>query len=131
MYKYLFDSWHDASNLTCIGNMAFDLKGKPALVTGAGSGICLAFAQKLLKSGCNVVFADLGLRPEAESVVNKFKDGGNKGAFIKTDVTNWIQVKAAFDEAMTTFGRLDIVCPGAGIFEPVKSAAAGCERSWY
>lgn len=65
--------------------------------------------------------ADLKLRPEAEDVFGKYRN--NKGArvlFHGTDVTDWAQLRAAFDAAMKEFGQLDIVCPGAGTFEPVR-----------
>lgn len=98
--------------------MALELRGKTALVTGGGSGICLAFTKKLLDEGCNVLVADLALGPDAQEVIDK---GGSsaKAAFVKTDVTNWTQLQNAFDAAMKAFGRLDVVVPGAGIFEPV------------
>ena len=101
--------------------MAFDIAGKAALVTGGGSGISLAFTKKLIERSCNVVIADLALRPEAEDLVNDSKDTKPRVAFVKTDVTDWQQIQHAFDETVSEFGRLDIVCPGAGIFEPVWS----------
>lgn len=103
-------------------NMALQVKGKTALVTGGGSGICLQFTKVLLSNGCNVVIADLALRPEAEEIVNKGTGatGGAKAIFQKTDVTSWDELQAAFDIALKTFGRLDVVCPGAGLFEPVS-----------
>lgn len=101
--------------------MSFDLAGKAALVTGGGSGISLAFAKKLIERNCSVLIADLGLQADAEDLVNKTKDAKVKAVFAKTDVTKWDQIGHAFDEAVSTLGRLDIVCAGAGIFEPVCS----------
>ncbi|RDW57206.1 hypothetical protein BP5796_12656 [Coleophoma crateriformis] len=101
--------------------MALQVDGKTALVTGAGSGICLVFTKLLLSHGCNVVIADLGLRPEAELVVHREASQGAKAVFIKTDVTNWTELRAAFDFAIERFGSLDIVCPGAALFEPAWS----------
>lgn len=98
--------------------MTFDINGKTALVTGAGSGICLAFAQQLLQKGCNVVIADLALRPEAEETIKEHTSGSPRAIFAKTDVSDWTQLQAVFDAALKDFGSLDIVCPGAGIFEP-------------
>ncbi|KAH8657710.1 NAD-dependent 15-hydroxyprostaglandin dehydrogenase [Xylariales sp. PMI_506] len=100
--------------------MAFNVSGKTAIVTGAGSGINLAFAKLLLDNNCNVVFADLALRPEAEDTVKAFGGDGNapRAVFQKTDVTDWVQLEAMFDVAERTFGALDIVCPGAGVYEP-------------
>ena len=100
--------------------MALQVGGRTALVTGGGSGICLEFTKLLLENNCNVVVADLSLRPEAEPVINGTGSQGKaKAAFIKTDVTDWKQLRAAFEFTIERFGQLDIVCPGAGIFEPV------------
>ncbi|KAK6005103.1 hypothetical protein QM012_007882 [Aureobasidium pullulans] len=99
----------------------FLVKGKTAIVTGAGSGINLCFASLLLSRGCNVVFADLGLRPEAKAITDKYsqKSAGQPRAFFqKTDVTNWKQLSRMFEVAQEEFGGTDLVCPGAGVFEP-------------
>jgi 3-hydroxybutyrate dehydrogenase len=73
----------------------------------------------LLEQGANVVFADLALRKEAEEVVKKH---GSKAIFQKTDVTSWTQLERAFKAARDNFGSIDIVCPGAGVFEPPFSS---------
>ena len=85
------------------------------------SGINLAFAELLLKNGCNVVIADLGLRPEAQAVVNKFngRSGTARAVFQKTDVTDWVQLEELFKVAEREFTEIDIVCPGAGVYEEV------------
>jgi len=95
--------------------MALQVSGKTALVTGGGSGICLAFTTLLLSKSCKVLIVDLTLTPDAEKLVQENK---GKVAFKKTDVTNWAQLREAFETAISEFGSLDIVCPGAGIFEP-------------
>ena len=100
--------------------MALQVGGKVALVTGGGSGICLEFTKLLISHGCNVVIADLALRPEAEEIVNGKAGGKAKAIFQRTDVTDWAQLGAAFEVAIKEFGHLDIVCPGAGVFEPVS-----------
>lgn len=41
-----------------------------------------------------------------------------KAVFQKTDVTSWTQLEAMFKAAIDNFGSIDIVCPGAGVFEP-------------
>jgi len=99
--------------------MALDIRGKTALVTGGGSGICLEFTKRLLSSGCNVLVADLAMRPEVEEEL-KTLGSAAKVAYVKTDVTKWDQLQRAFDSAMQNFGQLDIVVPGAGVFEPVR-----------
>src|SRR6266496_971810 len=103
--------------------MALQVSGKTALVTGGGSGICFEFTKHLISNGCNVLVADLNLIPEAEEFINRAKGAKVRAAFKKTDVTNWTQLQAAFDAAIAEFGQLDIVCPGVGVFEPVR----GCD----
>jgi len=104
--------------------MAMNVKGKTAIITGAGSGINLCFARLLLSKGCNVVIADLALRPEAQTLVAEYplQDGGEraKAVFQKTDVMDWKQLEKMFEVATEHFGGADIVTPGAGVYEPVR-----------
>lgn len=90
----------------------------------------------LLEKNCNVVIADLGLRPEAQKLIDQYTNQP-RAVFVKTDVVNWDQLTNMFDVAEKEFGGADIVstspspppthqsiltilkvCPGAGIFEP-------------
>lgn len=80
----------------------------------------------MLSRGCNVLFADIALRPEAEESVRKHADSNSSGlgraAFQKTDVADWKQLEKMFEAAQTHFGGTgaDIVCPGAGVYEPAS-----------
>lgn len=44
-----------------------------------------------------------------------------RAVFIKTDVTSWKDLSNAFRTTVQEFGDLDIVCPGAGVYEPTWS----------
>jgi NAD(P)-dependent dehydrogenase (short-subunit alcohol dehydrogenase family) len=84
-------------------------EGKVALVTGAASGIGLAVARALHAGGAHIAVADIdadGGRAVAESL---------GGTFVHTDVGDRDQVQRAVDEAVETYGRLDIVHLNAGI----------------
>ncbi|KAK1463148.1 short chain dehydrogenase [Colletotrichum melonis] len=99
----------------------YSVVGKTAIITGAGSGINFSFAELLLQRGCNVVIADLALRPEAEQLVSSYQDKSNarpRAVFVKTDVTSWPALSNMFKVAMEEFGSFDIFCPGAGVYEP-------------
>ncbi|OCK79456.1 NAD(P)-binding protein [Lepidopterella palustris CBS 459.81] len=99
----------------------FSIDGKPAIVTGAGSGINLCFASLLLSRSCNVLFTDLALRPEAQTVIDTYSskiEGKSRAIFQKTDVTDWKQLSRMFEVAEKEFGGTDIVCPGACIYDP-------------
>ncbi|KLJ06222.1 3-hydroxybutyrate dehydrogenase [Blastomyces silverae] len=98
--------------------MAQSVKGKTAIVTGAGSGINLCFVKLLLQNGCNCLLADLALRPEAQAIVDQYSASSPRAVFQQTDVTEWSQLEKMFEVAEKEFGEIDIVCPGAGIFEP-------------
>ncbi|KAI1261608.1 short chain dehydrogenase [Xylariaceae sp. FL1019] len=100
--------------------------GKFAIVTGAGSGINFSFAKLLLQKGCSVVIGDLALRPEAEKLIADYpytKGSSSPSAiFHRTDVTSWPQLSSLFDKGLSSYGRVDIIVPGAGLFEPPFSA---------
>ncbi|OQE40319.1 hypothetical protein PENCOP_c006G05976 [Penicillium coprophilum] len=98
--------------------MSISVKGRSAIITGAGSGINLSFAKLLAENGCNVLIADLALRPEAQGLADKHKTGAARVVFQKTDVTDWVQLERMFEVAEKEFGEIDIVCPGAGVYEP-------------
>jgi 3-hydroxybutyrate dehydrogenase len=89
------------------------------------TGINLEFARLLLDGGANVLFADLSLRPEAQKLVDKYSQKTPRAVFRKTDVTEWVDLEAMFATAINKFGTIDIVCPGAGIYEPPFS------NFWY
>lgn len=100
----------------------YDLNGKIAIVTGAGSGIGHAVASMLLQAGSSVILADLKMRPEAASTVAKYphpavSPGTSTAVFHKTDVADWTQLSALWRFALDTFGRVDIVANIAGIYE--------------
>lgn len=86
-------------------------------------GITFEYAKRLYAQGCNVLIADVALRPECEDFLRTTPaDGPNRVVFHRTDVTNWSQLEQAFDVAEALFKETpDIVCAGAGIYEPVSS----------
>lgn len=90
--------------------------------TNIATGISLEFARLILENGGSVLLADLQLRPESESMIAKYSGmKGPKALFRKTDVTSWKELNAMFAVAVKEFGTIDIVCPGAGVFEPRAS----------
>jgi NAD(P)-dependent dehydrogenase (short-subunit alcohol dehydrogenase family) len=89
------------------------LKGKAAIITGAGAGIGEATAILLAKEGSSVCCADLtdsGLK-----VAKKIKDSGGNAIFVQGDVSKAEDVKRIIDKTIETYGRLDILFNNAGI----------------
>ena len=96
----------------------------PANFLTKSLGINLSFASALLSKRCNVVFADLALRPEAQKVVSNHASHSQspaKAVFQRTDVRDWQDLEGMFHVASKEFGGADIVCPGAGVYEPVRN----------
>lgn len=91
------------------------LKGKIAAVTGAGSGIGQAAAERLGEEGCKVAVLDVNLDGARRTVDHIGKAGGDAIA-IKVDVSDEAAVEAAFKEIVDRYGRLDILVSNAGIF---------------
>ena len=93
-------------------NLSFE--GKVALVTGAGGGIGLATAKAFAEAGASVVLADWNAALLQESCAN-LRSAGHKVVAVTCDVTDRDQVKAAIEQAVSTYGRLDAAFNNAGI----------------
>ncbi|GKT96177.1 NAD-dependent 15-hydroxyprostaglandin dehydrogenase [Colletotrichum tofieldiae] len=106
--------------------MSLSVAGKYAVITGAGSGINLAFAKMLLERGCSVMIGDLTLRPDASSLLAQYphpqQPNRPSALFQPTNVSSWPQLTRLWKKTLTSFPRVDIVVPGAGIFEPAWSS---------
>jgi 3-hydroxybutyrate dehydrogenase len=78
-------------------------RGKAALVTGAASGIGRAVADRLTSDGMDVLSVDLKPDPDGP------------GIQFEADLTDAAANEAAVNEALTRFGRLDVIVANAGI----------------
>jgi len=91
------------------------LKGKVALVTGAGSpvGYGRAIALTLAEEGCDIAATDLNLEWAKETAVQIEKMGTSAMA-VKVDVADRAQVDAMVEAVIKEFGRIDILVNNAG-----------------
>jgi len=90
------------------------LKGKVALVTGAGGGLGTAIAVRFAAEGALLICADRD-RDRAEATASAItKSGGSARAF-EADVADPAQCVAQVMEAVTRFGRIDVAVNNAGI----------------
>ncbi|MFE2943037.1 bifunctional aldolase/short-chain dehydrogenase [Streptomyces sp. NPDC059255] len=89
------------------------LATRVALVTGAGSGIGKAIAQRLAAEGACVVVADLNAE-NAAAVADEL-GGADRAVAVTMNVTSEEQIAAAFREGLLAFGGIDLVVNNAGI----------------
>jgi len=123
-----------------------DLKGKTALVTGAGkrTGIGYAIAKKLAESGCNIIIADLGkpaspgdpvktgTSEEMTEIAKTIKDEFAINAMsVNLDVTDKESILNMVSSVKECFSNIDILCNNAGASFGVPNAVHTYdEESW-
>ena len=91
----------------------YDVSGRSAIVTGAGSGIGRAIARRLADSGAAVIVNDLD-GDHAASVVTEITDAGGRAAASVGDVTDSAWIDASIDAA-NALAPLRIAVNNAGI----------------
>lgn len=92
----------------------FDLSGRVAVVTGAGSGLGVTFAHALAEAGADIVCA--GRRLDLlQRTVEQIQSIGRRALAVQADVSDEASVVALMNKAVEHFGRLDILVNNAGV----------------
>jgi len=94
------------------------LKGKVAIVTGAGGGIGKVLATRLAADGASVVIADLQKFDLAAAEIAKATGARTLG--LQADISNEKDVERMAAESVKAFGRIDILVNNAAIFSTLK-----------
>ena len=91
-----------------------NLKDKVAFITGGSQGIGRACALVLAEAGADIVVGSRSLE-KLNGVVAEIQEMGRRALAVKLDVSNSVEVHAAFETAMQHFGKIDILVNNAGI----------------
>jgi NAD(P)-dependent dehydrogenase (short-subunit alcohol dehydrogenase family) len=97
--------------------MMDQLRGKAAIITGAGGGICRAIAITFGKAGAKVACLDINLKNAEETA----RLAGQGALAIGCDVSSESDTEAAVERAAQAFGRLDILVNGAAMRDPTAT----------
>ena len=92
----------------------FNLDGRVALVTGAGSGLGRQFAETLADAGATVILA-ARRREKLEEAAQSIADKGGNAICVDLDVTDSASVRDCFAEAESSAGIADILVNNSGI----------------
>lgn len=98
-------------------------EGRVAIVTGGGRGLGRAYALMLASQGAKVLVNDLGSsasgmgedQTPAEEVVSTIRAAGGQAEINTSDVADWDGAQSMIQQAVETFGGLDILINNAGI----------------
>ena len=111
--------------------------GRVCIVTGAGRGIGREYALMLADHGAKVVVNDLGGARDgtgtdqgpAQQVVDEIKANGGEAVVNGDDVSSWDGAQSMVQQAIDTYGRLDVLVNNAGILRD-RMLANMSEAEW-
>ncbi len=102
------------------------LAGKAAVITGAGSGIGRATAERYVREGARVLVADIS----AEHARDTCDGLGDDAVALAVDVSAAAEVSRMINAAVEAFGTVDVLYSNAGIAESVKPLGEISESEW-
>ncbi len=89
------------------------VKDRVAIVTGGSRGIGQAISELFAENGAKVIIWDL--LDEGKAVAEKINENGGIAEFVKLSVTDQEGIKAAVEDAVSKYGKIDILINNAGI----------------
>lgn len=95
------------------------LQDKVAVITGAGQGIGLAYAERFLAEGAKVVVAEINEDRAASAM--KQLDGQGSVIFVKTDISDEQSTKDCAAATLEEFGQLDILVNNAALYYDIQN----------
>ena len=109
-----------------------ELREKSAIVTGGGTGVGRATAIALAWHGCNVLVSYSRSKEGAEETAQEVNALGARAIAVQADVTIDADCRRMAAEAVSAFGRLDVLvnCAGATEFIPFNDLDRATDDVW-
>jgi 3-oxoacyl-[acyl-carrier protein] reductase len=95
------------------------LQDKVAIITGAGQGIGLAYAERFLAEGARVVVAEIN--EDRAATAMKELDGKGEATFVQTDISKEESAKACAAATIEKFGTIDILVNNAALYYDIQN----------
>lgn len=105
------------------------LKGKVAIVTGAGRGLGKASSLEMAKEGAYLVILSRTLS-ELRETARAIETLGTDVVFTKADVSNHKDIEKVIDKTIERFGKIDILMNNAAIIGPVSPIFMTDQKEW-
>lgn len=105
------------------------LKGKIAIITGAGRGLGKASAMEMAMQGASLIISSRTLS-ELKQTADEIKALGATVISLKTDVSKSKDIEKVVSVSLSHFGRIDILMNNAAIIGPIKPLFRIEEREW-
>ena len=90
------------------------LEGKVALISGGARGMGAEEARIFAREGAKVVIGDIS-EDEGKAVEAQISEAGGQAVFVRLDVTQESDWTSAVDQAVSPFGKLDVLVNNAGV----------------
>lgn len=104
------------------------IKGKVAIVTGAGGGVGKAISKRLSSEGCKVIMLGRD-RTKLQKAASEIGNKKNTMTVI-ADITEEAEVLSAIDQTINSFDKIDILVNNAGIINDPMAFHEMSEDQW-
>ena len=105
------------------------LPGKVAVITGAASGMGLAIATRFAAEGASVLAGDWNAE-RLDAAVTAIQATGGRIVGAQGNIADRQTAEALVDQAITTHGRLDILCNNAGVMDYMQGVGELEDEIW-
>jgi NAD(P)-dependent dehydrogenase (short-subunit alcohol dehydrogenase family) len=120
----------DGHDLECIsGRVVMKLKGKTAVVTGAGRGLGRAIALAMSREGARITVMSRTLR-EIEFTAHKIIEQGGECLVFQGDVSDPNSVASMARQTVERFSRVDVMVNNAAIIGPIRFLEDADFEAW-